>query len=89
MVKGGVVFCAVVGKIVRARIPKKAEFTLSFPEAEPVVLNIHGFCLALNYGVVRYTHGSGVISLDGGFRLRPTHFDEGILKWNHILDTDE
>ena len=57
--------------------------------AEPVVLHVHGFCLALNDGVISYTHGSRVIALDGGFRLRPTHFDEGILKWNHGLGTDE
>ena len=89
MVKGRMIFCAVVGKIVRARIQKEAEFTLSFAAAEPVVLYVHGFCLALNYGVVRYTHGSGFISLDGGFRLRPTHSDKGIPKWNHGLGTDE
>ena len=65
MVQGGMIFCAVIGKIVRARSPKEAELTLSFMSAEPVVLHVHGFCLALNDGVVRYTHGSGVISLDG------------------------
>ena len=89
MVKRGVIFGAVVGKIVRARIPKEAELILSFAAEEPVVLHVHGFCLALNGCVVRYTHGSGVIALDGGFRLRPTHFDEGIPKWNHSLSTDE
>ena len=54
-----------------------------------MVFHVHGFCLAFNYCVVRYTHGSGVIALDGGFRLRPTHFDKGIPKWNNGLGTDE
>ena len=85
----GLVFCAVIGKIVRARSPKETELILSFAAAEPVVLHVHGFCLALNDGVVRFTHGSGVIALDGAFGLRPTHFDEGILKWNHGLGIDE
>ena len=83
------IFCAVFDKIVRARSPNEVESTLSFAAAEPVVLHVHVFCLALNDGVVRYNHGSGVIALDGGFRLRPTHFDEGIPKWNHGLGTDE
>ena len=89
IVNRGVIFGAVIGKIVRSRSPKETELTLSFAEAEPVVLHVRGFCLALNYGVVRYTHGSGVIALDGGFGLRSTHFDEGISKWNHGLGTDE
>ena len=89
MVKRGVIFGAVVGNIVRARILKEAELTLSFAAAEPVVLYVNGFCLVLNDGVVRYTHGSRVITLDGGFRLRPTHFNEGIQKCNHGLGTDE
>ena len=54
-----------------------------------MVLHVHGFCLALNDGVVRFTHGSGVIALDGGFGLWPTHFNEGISKWNHGLGTYE
>ena len=83
------VFCAVIGKIVRARSPKEAELALSFAAAELVVLHVYGFCLELNDGVVRYTHSSGFVALDGGFGLRPTHFSEGILKWNHILGTDE
>ena len=89
MVKGGVIFCAIVCNIFRSRIPKELELTLIFAAAETVVLHVHGFCLALNDGVVRYTHSSGVIALDGGFRLRSTHFDEGIPKWNHGLGTDE
>ena len=87
--KGGGNFCAVIRLIVRYRIPKEAESALSFAAADPVVLHVHGFCLALNGGFFRYTHDSGVIALDGGFRLRPTHFDEVIPKCNHGLGTDE
>ena len=89
MVKEWMIFCAVVGKIVRARSLKEAGLTLSFAAEEPVLLNIHGFYLVLNAGVVRYTHGSGVITLDGGFRLPSTHFGKAITKWNHGFGTDE
>ena len=58
MVMGGMVFCAVISNIFRARSPKEAGLTLSLAAADPVVLRVHGFCLALNDGVVRYTHGS-------------------------------
>ena len=89
MVKRGIIFGAIIGKIVRARSPKETESTLSFVASEPVVLHVNGFCLALNDGVVSYTHSSRVIALDGVFRLRPTHYDEGIPKCNHGLGTDE
>ena len=89
MVNGGMNLCAVIGKIFRARIPKEAELTLSFAAAELVVMHVHGFCLVLDDGVARYTHGSGVITLDGGFGMRATHFDEFISEWNHGLGTDE
>ena len=89
MVNRGMIFGAVISKVVRARTPKETELTLSFAAAEPVVLHAHGFCFALNDGVVSYTHGSRVITMDGGFRLWSTHFDEGISKRNHGLGTDE
>ena len=65
------------------------ELNLGFASAEPVVLHVHGFCLALNDGVVTYTHGSRIIALDGGLRLQPIHFDEGIPKQDHGLGIDE
>ena len=64
------------------------ELTLSFVAEDPVVFHVHGFGLALNDGVVSYTHGIGVIALDGGFRLRPTYFNKGILKRDHGFGTD-
>ena len=45
MIKGGMIFCDVVGKIVRSRNPKEQELTLSFASAEPVVLHLHIFVL--------------------------------------------
>ena len=89
MVMGGMVFCAIISNIFRARSPKEAGLTLSFAAADPVVLHVHGFGLVSNDGVVGYTHGSIVTTLDGGFRLRPTHFDECISQRNHGLGTDE
>ena len=43
MIKGGVIFCVIIGKIVGTRSPKKTEFTLRFMAANPVVLDVDGF----------------------------------------------
>ena len=43
MIKGGVVFCAIIGKTVGTRSPKITELTLIFTSEEPVVLHVHGF----------------------------------------------
>ena len=67
IIKGGVVFCAIIGHIVGTRIPKEPELALSFAEADPVVLHVHGFGLLLDYGVIFNTNCSGVITLYGSF----------------------
>jgi hypothetical protein len=36
-------------------------------------------------GEVSDTNGSGVIHLDGGAWLRPTHIDEGLTEGGHFL----
>ena len=81
------IFGAVIGKIVRSRIPKETGLALSSAAAEAVVLHVHGFGLVLNDGVVSYTHDSRFIALGGGFRLRLTHFDEGVPKRDHGFGT--
>ena len=43
MIKGGVIFCATIGKIVGTRSPKNPELTLIFTAAEQVVVHVHGF----------------------------------------------
>ena len=89
LVKRGVIFGTVIGKIFRYRSPKETRLALRFAAAELVVFQVHGFGLALNDGVISNTHGSRVIALDGRFMLRPTHFDEGIPKRDHGFGTDE
>ena len=87
IVNRGVIFGAVIGKIVRSRIPKETGLALSFAAAEAVVLHVHGFGIVLNDGGVSYTHVSRFIALGGRFRLRPTYFDEGIPKRDHGFGT--
>ena len=89
MVKRGVIFGAVIGKIVRARSPKETEFTLSFAAVEPVVLRVHGFGITLDDGFIRNTNHSGVIALDGRSGLRPTHLNKVLTNLDHGFGTDE
>ena len=83
------VFCAIIGKIVGTRIPKEPELTLSCTEAEPVVLYVHGFGFALDYGVIINTNCSGVIALGGIFGLRSTHIGKGPTKLYHGFGANE
>ena len=83
MIKGGVIFGAIIGKIIGTRSLKEPELALSFTAAEPVVLYVHDFSLTLDDGVIRNTNCSGVITLDGIFGLRPTHINKGLTKLEH------
>ena len=69
--------------------PKTSVFDLELRGSGASGIACSWFFLASNDGVVRYTHGSEVIALYGSFGLWPTHFNEGISKWNHGLGTDE
>ena len=83
MIKGGVIFGAIIGNIVSTRIPKEPELALSFAAGEPVVLHVHGFGLTLDDGVISNTNYSGVITLDGRFGMGPTHIDKVLTKLDH------
>ena len=89
MIKGVVVSCATIGKIVGTRGPKDPELTLSFTVAEPVVPHVHGFGFALDDGVISNPNCGGVITLDGIFGLRPTNLDKGLTKLDHGFGADE
>ena len=83
------IFGAIIGNIVGTRSPKEPELALSFASAEPVVLHVHGFGLTLDYGVIRNTKYSGVITLDGIFGMGPTHIDKVLTKLDHGFGADE
>ena len=89
MIKAGVVFGAIIRKIIGTRSPKEPELTLIFAAAEPLVLYFRGFGLTLNDGIIRNINFSGVIALDGRFWLRPTNLDKGLTKLDHGFGTDE
>ena len=89
MIKGGVIFCAIVGKIVGTRIPKELELTLSFTAAEPVLMHVYGFGFALYDGVVSNPKCSGVIKPDRRFGMMPTHLDKVLMKMDHGFGADE
>ena len=57
--------------------------------AEPVVLDFDGFGFVLDDGVISTSICGGVITLDGGFGLRPTHIDKGMTKMDHGFGVDE
>ena len=56
MIKGGVIFGAIIGKIIGIRSPKEPELALSFTATEPVVLHVYGFGLTLDDGVISNTN---------------------------------
>ena len=85
MIKEGVVFCAIVGKIVGTRSPEKPELALCFTEAEPVVLHVYGFDFTLDDGVISNHNCGGFITLDGRFGLRPTHIDKSLKNPDHFF----
>ena len=89
MIKGGVIFGAIIVKIVGTRSPKEPELTLSFATVEPVVLRVHGFGITLDDGFIRNTNHSGVIALDGRSGLRPTHINKVLTNLDHGFGTDE
>ena len=89
MIKGGGIFCAIIGKMLGTRNPKKTELPLSFMAAEPVVLRVHGFGFALDDGVISNPNCGGVITLDGVFELRPTHLDKVLTKLDYVFGANE
>ena len=89
MIKGGVIFCAIIGNIVGTRSAKEPELALSFTAAESVVLHVHCFGFELYDCVIGNPNCSVVITLDGIFMMRPTHFDKVLTKLDHGIGADE
>ena len=63
------VFGKVIGEIVCALSPMDEKMTLANPVADPIKPHVHCFGSALFDGVIGYTGGAGIISLDGGGEL--------------------
>ena len=89
MIKGGVIFCAIIGNIVGTRSAKEPELALSFTAAESVVLHVHCFGFELYDCVIGNPNCSVVITLYGRFRLRPTYIYKGLTKLDHVFGADK
>jgi hypothetical protein len=75
-----VVFGEVFGKVGFAGLPMDAEMSLADTVAYPIETNIDCFRLALLDGIIDDAMGTGVIDLDGCWRLRPIHFFLGVVE---------
>ena len=82
-------FGGVVGKVGGAWTPVVAELALGFAAAEPPKAHVHGLHFLSYECFVGYAQGCGVVCLDGGLGLRPTHLDEGLAERDHFFGTDE
>ena len=87
VMNGGEVLGVVVSPIVLSWSPENAKLSLSLPATQPVKTQVHGLESLGNNGVVDDAIGSGVVGLDGGLALRPTHFDERLSERNHCAGT--
>ena len=82
-------FGGVIGKVGRAWTPVVTELALGFAAAEPPKAHVHGLHFLSYDGFVGDAQGCGVVCLDGGLGLWPTHFDEGLLQGGHFFGADD
>jgi hypothetical protein len=80
-----VVFGEVIGKVGFAGLPMDAEVALADMVADPIETHVDCFRSALFDGIIDDAMGTGVIDLDGCWRLRPIHFFEGDAKRTGVL----
>ena len=79
---------AVVRPVLGAGVPVKATLSLTFRTEKPVEASIHRLHLLLDDGVVDDSVSSGVVSLDRGGRLGPSHFDQCLTERDHFIGGD-
>ena len=79
---------AVVGPVLGARFPVKAKFAPEFTTTKPVEASVHRLHFLLDDGVVDDSGSGGVVSLDRGRRLGPSHFDQCLTDRDHFLGGD-
>ncbi len=84
MICGSMVLVVVVGKVGGPAGPVEMKLGLGLPAAEPMEAEPNHFGAPLNDGVVEETSGGRIVSLDWRGRLRPTHFQEGVMERDHF-----
>ena len=72
------VFCVIIGKVGRSRVPVEAKLGLSLMAANPVDAEPNHFGMALDNCIIEKADHSGVVSLQRGGQLWPAHFSQGI-----------
>ena len=82
-------FGRVISKVGRAWTPVVMELALGFVAAEPPKAHVHGLHFLSYDGFVGYAYGCGVVCLDGGLGLRPTHLNERLAERDHFFGTNE
>jgi len=79
VMRRGMMFGEVIGKIVFALGPVDEELALADAIADPVKAHVDGFGPALFDGVVGNAGGTGIVGIDPGGCLRVPEFFEGDL----------
>ena len=74
----------VVSKVGSAAVPVEAELGLGLPAAEPVEAEPNHLSASLDDCVIEEAGSRGVVCLDWGGRLGPSHFKESMAERDHL-----
>ena len=74
----------VVSKVGSAAVPVEAELGLGMPAAEPVEAEPNHLSAPLDDSVIEEAGGRGVVCLEWGGRLGPSHFKESVAERDHF-----
>ena len=85
VVDWGMVIVAVFAKIVGVRCPEVPELALSISATDPVKLHVHWLFLTGDDCFVGDSNCSGVVASDRWSWVRPSHFNERLAEWHHLL----
>ena len=89
MVGFWMVFGVVVSPVFGACIPVVAKLILRCMASQPPELHIYHLASFRDNGIVNNPRCCGVVCLDGGFGLRPSHVDESLAMWEYLTSCDK
>ena len=82
-------FGIVISLVGGPRGPVPTELALGLTTFKPVKSHVHGLDASRDNSIVDDAHGGGVIGLDRGGRLGPSHFFECLSYGDHFFGRDE